>query len=80
MDLWRNQAANEMMNLLKNFTKIININLIGSMLNQNLLDMYSDVDMKIHLSDNAAIDIKKFFMTIEKQLCNIRLSNHQRRR
>jgi len=67
MNLWQNKAAKDMKDLINSLMKIKSIEITGSMLNQDLLDVFSDIDMNIYLSDNTAVDIEYFFKQIEKQ-------------
>ena len=57
MGPWQVQAAAEMKDLLNKTLDVRKIDLKGSLLNPDLLDLFSDVDMEIHLHENPTLDI-----------------------
>ena len=55
--MWQIRAAQDMKKFLSQFMNAEKIVLKGSVLDSNLLDIYSDVDMEIHLPESAELDI-----------------------
>jgi len=55
--MWQIKAAQDMKNFLSEFLNVERMTLKGSVLDPNLLDIYSDVDMEIHLLESAELDI-----------------------
>ncbi|MCL2424734.1 MAG: hypothetical protein FWD05_00175 [Oscillospiraceae bacterium] len=71
MDLWQIQAAEKMTDLVNIYTDIDSIEFSGSMLDYSLLDVFSDVDMIIHLSDNAIFELNEWLDVMAKSICDI---------
>ena len=69
--LWQIESAEKMQNFISNLYKVDSIQKKGSVLNPKELDMYSDVDMEIFLSDNTAIDIKDFLGAVAKNFSDV---------
>ena len=58
MYLWQIEAAKKLTDFLQGFPKVKETALKGSLLDENSLDIFSDVDIVIHLSDNSALEYK----------------------
>jgi len=71
MALWQMDAAKKMEELLSGFLVIESLSYSGSLLEPNTLDAFSDVDMVIRLSTNAALDQKRLLCIISDQLCGV---------
>jgi len=71
MLLWQIEAAKRMTDFINNFFNVESITFVGSMLDKNLLDVFSDVDMEIRLSDDTVFDLKNFLKAIENEFCTI---------
>jgi hypothetical protein len=71
MSLWQIEAAKNMTDFITAFLKVERVDLTGSILTQNLLDVFSDVDMEIYLSDHSTLDLKYLLKMIGKNFCTI---------
>jgi hypothetical protein len=71
MDLWQSKASKEMTDFLNGFMAVEKIVFTGSMLNQGLLDIFSDADMEIHLSNNTALDLKRLLKSMAEHFCSV---------
>jgi len=69
--LWQINAAKKMKELLSNIINSEEITLGGSVLNPTELDLYSDVDMKITLSDNTPINITNVLEAIADEFAPV---------
>jgi hypothetical protein len=67
MNLWQPTAADKMANFIKDFLPVNEIIFNGSIVEPNTLDMFSDVDMKILLSDNTSLNIANFIQALPEQ-------------
>ena len=65
MDLIK--AAEEMKAFIGSYTNTDRIDLKGSILNQDFLDAYSDVDMEIYLNDSSTVDMKGLIKALNQQ-------------
>jgi len=68
MQLWQNEAKKEMVAVLEHIINIDRIDLTGSMLDENLLDIYSDVDLEIYLTDNIPLDFTELLDVLTDQV------------
>jgi predicted nucleotidyltransferase len=67
MNFWQTRASEKMKNFLRNFSEIENVSMIGSMNEQNSLDIFSDIDLEIHLN-SSEFDLKKFINAMSTQV------------
>jgi len=67
MDIWQIEAAKEFKAFLNNFIETKKVELAGSILEPDLLDVYSDVDVKISLLDSNSLDLKKFLNALAER-------------
>ena len=71
MSLCQVQAAKEMEDFLKEIFIIEKIAIKGSTLNPDSIDLYSDVDMEIHLLESTALDSKCLIKALSEQFCGV---------
>jgi len=71
MSLWQIDAANEMKEFLCGIIDADKIGLTGSKLEPASLDVFSDVDIEIHLPVNVAVDIKLLLRALAERFCAI---------
>jgi hypothetical protein len=71
MNLWQTAAADKMAGFMKDILPISEVSFCGSVLEPNSLDIFSDVDMKIRLMDNAERNIMSIVETLSERFCNI---------
>ena len=71
MSLWQIDAANEMKEFLGGIIDADKIGLTGSILEPASLDVFSDVDIEIHLPVNVAVDIKWLLRALAERFCAI---------
>jgi len=64
---WQTIAVDKFSNFIGNFLPLSEISVIGSCLEPNSIDIFSDVDLKILLSDNSAINFNKLIKAISQQ-------------
>ncbi|MCL2198720.1 MAG: hypothetical protein FWB80_07340 [Defluviitaleaceae bacterium] len=64
---WQPKAKDTLEKILSKFSEIKKIEAKGSLLDENMLDFYSDVDLEIYLYSNAVFDLKKFVSELSEQ-------------
>ena len=67
MDLWHVKATKALTDFMQNTLAIEKINFTGSILDQNSLDIFSDVDMEIFLQENSDFNIKKYIQILSEE-------------
>ncbi|MCL2420527.1 MAG: hypothetical protein FWD03_01600 [Defluviitaleaceae bacterium] len=67
MNLWQTTAADKMAAFITDFFPASKVNFAGSMLDSSSLDVFSDVDMKISLSDNIAVNMEQLIKALSEQ-------------
>jgi len=58
MSLWQAIAAEKVSNFIQDYLPMSEVSFVGSLLAPNTLDVFSDVDMKVSLSENAPVNMK----------------------
>ncbi|MCL1807859.1 MAG: hypothetical protein FWG31_09180 [Oscillospiraceae bacterium] len=58
MELWQVKAADEMAGFMRGFLPVEEIDFYGSMLDRGSLDIFSDIDMEVHLQTNSDFNMK----------------------
>ena len=71
MSLWQAQAAREMKKFLKGILSIGKIDIKGSLLSPDSIDLYSDVDMEIYLLEGAALDVEGLVNALSERFDDI---------
>jgi len=72
MALWQMEAATKMSSFMAGSSlKVERIAFAGSMLDYGLLDVYSDIDMEIYLSNNAPVDFAGLLEALEDKFCAV---------
>ena len=70
-NLWQKQGTQEMERFLLQFFSDPSITRKGSLLNPESLDVFSDVDLEIHLKSNDILNIPKLLSVLEEQIGEI---------
>ena len=71
MRLWQAAAADEMISFIKEYLSVNEVGLAGSLLEPETLDVYSDVDLKVSLSGNTAVNMKQFVAELNEHFCGV---------
>ena len=64
MDKWQIKAADEITDFIRKHIPNVNIKIYGSLLNKDLIDVFSDVDMEVHVQNDSNFNIKNFICMI----------------
>ena len=67
MNLWQPLAANKMSDFLNEFLPVKEIAFTGSLLEPTTLDIFSDVDIKILLSENSSLSMKNLVKMLSER-------------
>ena len=71
MDLWQTIAADEMAEFIKDYLPVNGVCLTGSVMTPGALDIFSDVDMKIQLSDNKPVNFIDLAEALSERFCKV---------
>ena len=69
--LWQEKAADEMERFLCQFFDKPEINRIGSLLNPETIDIYSDVDLEVYLQSNEILNVQLLLSNLSIQFGDI---------
>ena len=71
MGIWQAEAEQKMKDFLHSIFAIQRIETTGSILTPELMDIFSDVDLEIHLSSDDALDMMDLVNSLAKQFGNV---------
>ena len=71
MCLWQQEAAEKMVEFIHSCFQIDSYDFVGSMLDSNSLDVFSDVDICFCLSDNSALDATRLVNLLSERFCSV---------
>ena len=71
MKIWQIEAAKEFKAFLNNFLEVKEIELAGSILEPDLLDVFSDVDVKVFLPDSNSLDLSSLLNALTERFFSV---------
>jgi hypothetical protein len=71
MKLWQTTAAEKMSNFIQELLPMSEVSFVGSLLDPDTMDIFSDADMKVSLPKNALVNMKSFISAVSEKISGV---------